>query len=126
MQLEECTVRRAEAVVEFEAAQNRDDGAHVTNSLAYGLTMLRNMFFTRVHDDVEMEFGTDSMLMPMSGLKSEAKAKAEIEVYQIAVSAEETNKRGFLSNNDDNWCATWLAKLRNGRSLSRDTLRQTT
>lgn len=117
MQLEESKLRRAEAVTEFQQAQRRDDAADVINSLTYGLTVLRNLFFTRVHDDVEMEFGVDSMLLPVSGKKGEAKTKSEIEVYQIAVSAEEVNNRSFVDG-DDGWFANWLAKLRLGDELT--------
>lgn len=118
MQLEECTVRRAEAANEFDTTFQREDGAHVTNSLAYGLTTLRNLLYTRVHDDVESTFGVDSMLLPVSKDQSERITKTEIELYQLVISADEVKQRGYLDASE-NWYLPWLGKLRCGDAIEK-------
>ena len=67
----DTTDRRDRFAAEFDAHERRHDGRRLVDSLCYGLTELRGLFFTRVHADVERNFGRDSMVMPMSQLASE-------------------------------------------------------
>ena len=85
----------------------------VTQSLATGMTVLRNTMFTRVHDDVQRAFGMDSMLAPVSEEKSQRHAEIEIELFQIAQSVDEVKRSGYAAIDDD-WYLNWLARLRLG------------
>ena len=74
----------------------------ITHSLVYGLNSLRNLLFQRIHEDVEANFGHDSMLLPISVEASEHVAKCEIESYQIAVTAVAVQERGYV-HGDAKW-----------------------
>ncbi len=122
IQLVECAVRRAQAVAEIDEHDDRDDGAQVVSSLADGLTQLRNLLFTRVHADVEIRFGTDSMLLPASLNEAEMRTKVEIEAYQIAESSDEARQSKYVIGDDD-WYSAWLAHLRFGDATSESWLK---
>src|SRR5688572_5049336 len=115
--------RRAEAAAAFDQHENRGDGARVAGSLADGLNLLCDFFYTRIHGDVEKVFGMDSMLVPVSPLKSEENTKREIDLYQIVESAEEVRVHGY-SGSDDDWYLNWLARLRLGDLEATPAVRQ--
>ena len=98
---------------EFNRHENRTDGSRVAGDLATELTLLRDVLYVRVHDDVHLIVGEDSMLMSISPEKSERKAKLEIELYQIIVSAAAAREHGHVLTDD--WYIDWLARLRLGR-----------
>lgn len=106
--------KRRNATAEFNQHEHRTDGDRVTNSLASGLTLLRDLFYRRLHDDVERIIGQDSMLVPVSRSKSEAVTKLETELYQIAESAVAAGAADYTS--DEAWFAQWLIRLRLGVS----------
>lgn len=112
MKLEETNARRTEAARQFDAHEQRQDGAHVVSSLDHGLSLLRDELYTRVRDDVEQNFGQDSMLMPVSPIDTEQRAKIEIELFQTAAAVCEVRHRSYV--NDDRWFANWLMHLRLG------------
>jgi hypothetical protein len=105
--------RLAVAAEEFNLHEHRDTGSRVATNLADGFNTLRDAFFTRVYDDVEMVIGTDSMLMPISRVKSEIAAKTEIDIYQVAESVATAREKHFVTTEDD-WYLSWLAQLRLG------------
>jgi hypothetical protein len=113
MSLEDRNQRRAEAAAEFDKRRDRQDGAMVANSLADGLSTLRDALFTRVHSDVEKNVGMDSILSPTAADRSAAHGRTEIELYQIAESAATVEHEGFLAD-DAVWYRQWLARLRLG------------
>lgn len=113
MSQEERLQRRAEAAAEFDAQLQRGDGTRVANSLADGLSLLCDLCYHRVHYDVERAFGMDSMLLPVSLSKSEAKAKLEIGLFQVVQSSVVVHDRGYVAGNQE-WYLTWLARLRLG------------
>jgi hypothetical protein len=113
------TQRRDEAVAEFDKHEHRTDGGPIVNSLCYGLTTLRNVLFNRIHQDVEKNVGRDSMMMPISILQSEEKAKQEIEIFQVAASVDEARRRTFVR--DVAWYAGWLGRLRLGEVAQQPT-----
>ena len=92
--------------------EDRVDGAHLAASLSGGLALLSDLLFTRVHLDVEANFGLDSMIMPLSPVESERRTKAEIELFQVAVCAAHAAGRRYVRDAD--WFAQWLAQLRLG------------
>ena len=106
--------RLAGAAEEFNRHEHRNDGARTAGLLAGGLTLLRDSFFLRVHHDVERAVGMDSMLMPVSEVKTKQRATEQIETYQIAESAAVASHLGYLVTADD-WYLPWLARLRLGR-----------
>jgi len=108
--------RRADAAAEFDRHEQRGDGTDVVNRLADGLSMLRDLLFTRIHGDVETLFGLDSMLMPASSLKSEANTKTEIEIYQIAESTTDAAANRCVTA--DTWYMEWLGRLRLGDAIA--------
>ncbi len=105
--------RRSEAAELFNQHETWGDGAGVANSLADGLTILRDAFFSRVQVDVEAVYGQDSMLTPLEPAKVEAKAKTEIEIYLIAESAAIARQHEYVKADSD-WYVEWLSKLRLG------------
>jgi len=108
--------RRSDAAAEFDRHEQRGDGERVVNLLADGLSMLRDILFIRIHGDVENLFGADSMLMPVSSLKSEANTKTEIEIYQIAESTADACVQHYAA--DDAWYMQWLGRLRLGEAVA--------
>lgn len=111
----------SEAVEEFQRHENRGDGARVVGSLAGGLTVLRDLLYTRTHDDVETNVGRDSMFLPVSDEKTERSAKAQIEIYQIAESTATVRQRAYVRTHDD-WYPQWLMRLRLGRTPPGETI----
>ena len=103
--------RHSQLVEAFNDHEHRRDGARVAGSLADGLTLLRRLFYTRVHVDVEIEIGRDSMLIPISEQKTEVSARREIELYQIAESADVAGRHGYVGTEDD-WFLDWLVRFR--------------
>lgn len=108
--------RRSKATDDFNGHEKRSDGVQVASSLSGGLTFLRDALYSRVHDEVEMAVGMDSMLMPISALKAEQATKDEIEVYQIVVSASTVAECGYVKNGD--WYLRWLTEFRLGSFAS--------
>jgi hypothetical protein len=105
--------RRVAAASQFNERLSRGDGERVAGGLADGLGLLADSFLTRVHVDVQRNFGMDSMLMPTSIVKTEEKAKTEIELFQIGEAAAHTRACQYMAGQDD-WFPAWLAELRLG------------
>jgi len=111
MSLEERTKAHTGATEAFNRSENRPDGAAVLDSLANGLSLLRDLLYVRLHEDVERIVGNDSMLMPVSERKTEKLTKLEIDLYQIAESAEAAGRRRYLRSGAD-WYRRWLLAAR--------------
>jgi hypothetical protein len=101
---------RDEAAEEFNRRTKRQDGPQVVRGFVDGLTVLRNLALERVHYDVESTIGSDSMLMPVSALKSEQRALREIELFQVAEAALVVREEYVHS--DEDWFVPWLTQLR--------------
>ncbi|MGA2031238.1 MAG: hypothetical protein ABSG68_03190 [Thermoguttaceae bacterium] len=117
MTSEESQLRRMSAAEEFDLHEHRSDGVRLVPALADGLTMLRDLAYARVHDDVEQRMGTDSMLAPISAEKTERLTKAEIELYQIVVSFAAVREHAYVAAQDE-WYLQWLARLRLGKMMA--------
>jgi hypothetical protein len=111
--------RRAAAAEEFNHHESREDGERVVTNLAEGLTLLRDLLYSRTRHDVEQKIGRDSMMMPVSELKTEKQAKTEIEIYQIAVSTAFVQSLGYASMQEE-WYLKWLTRLRLGEPRKDD------
>ncbi len=114
--LKDCIARRAKALLELAEHQPNLDAERVTRSMADGLDTLRNLMFTRIHEDVETNLGRDSMLLPVSAGESELAAKLEIESYQVALSSLAARQRGYV-NCEFEWYVRWLGHLRLGDAM---------
>lgn len=64
MQQEITAARRAKAVYELREHENRTDAIQVVDHLDSGLTLLAELLYVRLHEDVEKMLGLDSMLAP--------------------------------------------------------------
>lgn len=109
--------RLAEAIEKFNTHEGSDAGAQVANSLCAGLGLLCDLFYGRMHFDVEEKLGKDSMLMPVSEVKTQKATRAEIEVFQVVESAAAAAEYGYTQSDDD-WYLQWLGRLRLGESLA--------
>jgi hypothetical protein len=119
MKPEQCKTLFAELAEEFNRHARRSDGERVIGSLNSGLALLQNLLYSRLHEDVERIIGRDSMLVPVSELKTLQATKVEITLYQIAeswVTAGNLNRM----NLEEDWCLRWLARLRLGESQVED------
>ncbi len=114
---EEAT-RRTEIVAEFERHENRQDGQRLVTSLDSGLSVLRDLFYGRMHFDVEQLVGTDSMLIPLSESKTQRATKVQIELFQVVESTAAVRERHYASS--DEWYLNWLAKFRLGEMAGKE------
>jgi hypothetical protein len=112
MNAQEIVDRCSAAAEDFNHHEQRSDGVRVIENLCGSLTRIRDSFFDRVHCDVEMQVGKDSMIQPISEEKTERTTKLEIEVYQVVVSAGAAASHTYVS--DGAWFRDWLARLRLG------------
>ena len=110
MDLDEFSQKHSQAVEEFNEHERRGDGIRIAASLAAGLSVLRDALFYRMHEDVERVLGRDSMLMPVSELKTLRLTKIEIEVYQIAESGAAAREFGYTAATE--WYVEWLSRVR--------------
>ena len=110
MDLDDFSRRQRESVDEFNRHEHRSDGLRVAGSLAAGLSVLRDSLFARMHEDVERIIGRDSMLIPVSELKTQKLTKREIDLYQIVESGAAATEFGCVGSPD--WYVGWLAQLR--------------
>ena len=102
--------RRKELVDEFERHENRKDGQRVVTSLDSGLSVLRDLFYGRLHFDVEEIVGTDSMLIPLSEAKTQRATKVQLEIYQIVESTSAVQERHYASSIE--WYLDWMTRFR--------------
>jgi hypothetical protein len=121
--LKDCIARRAAAAGELAQQQPDLDAERITESLAGGLNTLRNLMFTRIHEDVEDNLGRDSMLLPVSAQASELAAKREIESFQVATAARAAQENGHVTC-EFAWYVRWLGHLRLGEAVNDPTYRR--
>jgi hypothetical protein len=104
---------RTQAAKALNEREQRQDGAVVVDRLADGMQTLRGLLCLRLREDVERNFGLDSMQLPASALETERRMEREIDVYQAAVAAVHARDRGYVRS-DAAWCADWLLRMRRG------------
>jgi hypothetical protein len=104
---------RTQAATAFNEREQRTDGAPIVDRLDDGLRILRDLLCLRLREDVERNFGLDSMLLPTSALETERRMEREIDVYQAAVAAVHATRHGYVGA-DAAWCAGWLLRMRRG------------
>jgi hypothetical protein len=72
---------------------------------------LNNVFYWRLHQDVEKVYGADSMLVPVSEIKTRRIVRSETDLYQIAESASAVRQFGYWRADDDGY-VPWLVQFR--------------
>jgi hypothetical protein len=85
-------------------------------SLMNGLTNLRTLLLTRLHNDFESEFGIDSVLAPATtaaGLREMLHASEEIEAYSLVLVMDEVALKNYAKG-DAEWFRNWLLHLHFG------------
>jgi hypothetical protein len=88
----------------------------VVESLSTGLAQLRELLTTRLHKDVERQFGVDSLDAPLSELqefKQIHRAEVEIDAFSAVVAADEATQSGYV-NCSPEWFLDWALRLRFG------------
>jgi len=108
--------RLADAATEFNTHTRRSDGAAVIASLDAGLSSIRRTLLIRLHEDVEKAFGVDSIMAPVSFVKTAEALGTQIELYQIAESAAAAAALHLAPEGD--WYTRWLTRLRFDASVS--------
>jgi cytochrome c553 len=106
-----------EAMADFERLSTGHEAVKVVDRLSAGMNLLRDSFLHRIHGDADDALARDSMMISIAPLKSEEKARVEIELYQIHETAIEID--------ESRWCAAgetgaadraalldWLVKFR--------------
>jgi len=104
-----------DAAAKFDQHENRTDGARIVGGLNDGLTLLRESLYLHLHQELENALGVDSMLTPVSEVKTRQQVRVEIELYQSAESAAAAAEKGYLRN-DGHWYLHWLAGVRLGQA----------
>jgi hypothetical protein len=91
------------------------DSQQIVDCLMAGTTQLRNLLMVRAHDDVQREYGTDSLTdASLSRMQMKARyAKFEIETYSCIVIDDEVTQSGYVGDPGD-WFLDWLFRLRLG------------
>lgn len=115
---EDRTRRRADAADSLAQQCGRNDASPVVLRLDDGLSLLRNTLYTRIHTDVERNFGEDSMLVPLAHDRSEQRTKGEIELFMITEVVNECSEASFLEVSPE-WLRHWLMDLRLGDKQDR-------
>ncbi len=122
MSVQDQSPRLAAAAAELAGHGHCHDAGQVVAGLADGLSLLRELFFERMHGDVERIIGYDSMLLGASAVRSEADTHIEIEIYEVVEAAAEAAAGQFTS--DDEWFCHWLARLRLGMAADKPAIAQ--
>jgi hypothetical protein len=113
----------SDAAAEFDQHENRTDGARIVGGLDDGLTLLRESLYLHLHQELENALGVDSMLTPVSEVKTRQQVKVEIELFQAAESASAVAEMGYVRD-AGHWYLHWLAGVRLGQAALDEPHRQ--
>lgn len=100
--------------IELAMQRKHPDATRVADSLSAGLTLLRDLLLTRLHEDVERQMGIDPLLAPGSQREEQKQiqnAKVEIEIYMNIVASEEATQSGYVRHAEAQ-LSEWLFRLR--------------
>ena len=112
--------RREQAQAEFQQRVGSAHSADLVRSLWAGLTTLRKLLLTRLHNDVEAYYGIDSILAPMTASETQREmchAADEIEIYSLTVVLAEAAHSRY-AHDDADWFREWLLRLRWGDEMN--------
>lgn len=113
MTVQDQAARFAGAAAELNQREHRGDGEAIVNALVAGLNVLERSLYFRLHHDVELIVGMDSMLMPVSERRTQVRVEREIELYHVVESTAAVREFQLLKAPAD-WYPAWLAHLRLG------------
>ena len=103
--------QRTAAILAMRCPQLRSE--EVVDSLRSGLTQVRELLTSRLHADVERQFGIDSMVAPMS-LSHEARqlqhASIEADAYAAVIVDDEVVRGGYVERPEE-WFRDWVFQL---------------
>ncbi|MEN6458898.1 MAG: hypothetical protein ABFC63_08200 [Thermoguttaceae bacterium] len=116
MATEGRTAAFAQAVHEFNTRTRRSDGEAVATSLKDGLVLLQELLYSRLHGDVQRNVGKDSMLVPISELKTQLQVRTETALFEIVESRAAAAAMNAIGPADD-WYLQWLGHLLLGEAL---------
>ncbi len=108
--------RRDHAQAELSQHVSAVNSSDTAGNLLNGLTTLRKLLLTRLHCDVEAEFGVDSALAPATAAEAVREmrhAAEEIEAYSLVLVIAEVARSGYAKG-DLEWFRDWLLRLRCG------------
>lgn len=114
MSVDQLTTRGQQAANDLASRAPQLPASDVVDFLAAGLNELRDLLIARLHSDVELEFGKDSMIAPVSASAATRQILAagfEIEVYAAWVIDNEMQRCSQLAS-DTHWLADWVLRLR--------------
>ncbi len=117
---EERCRRRVAATEALALFSHRPDASQIVARLDDGLSLLRNLLYTRIQTDVQRSFGMDSMLMPISRSQTEYEVKGEMEAFVVAEVLDEMAREAILPFPAEN--RTWLFDFRLADRTDRDIL----
>ncbi len=106
--------RREVAAAELAERCPQLQPTQLIDRLSAGLSRFRDLLVVRVHSDVKLEFGTDSMVAPLSsatGVKQVVRAGFEIDLYSSIVADDEVQRGGYVDRPGE-WFLDWLVRLR--------------
>lgn len=106
--------RRERAAAELSQRSPQLQASPLIDSLSAGLTQLRDLLINRIHSDVELEFGVDTMIAPSSSateVKQVLRAGLEIDAYSAIVANDEVLRGGYVDRAGE-WFLDWLVRLR--------------
>jgi len=103
---------------EFKQKLGGPNSIDTADSLWRGLTTLRNLLLTRLHNDVEAQFGIDTIRAPSTSEEARREVRnagTEIEMYSAVVVLAEAAHSGYAKA-DFSWFCHWLTRLLWGES----------
>src|SRR5262245_62070960 len=98
---------------EFKQRLGGPNSIDTADSLWRGLTTLRKLLLTRLHNDVEAQFGIDTIRAPSTSNEARREighAASEIETYSAVVVLAEAAHSGYAKA-DFPWFCGWLTRL---------------
>jgi hypothetical protein len=106
--------RRELAATELSQRSPQLQASTIVDSLSAGLTQLHDLLVNRIHSDVELEFGLDTMISPFSSateVKQVLRAGLEFDIYASIVVNDEVLRGGYVDGAAE-WFLDWLVRLR--------------
>jgi hypothetical protein len=103
---------------EFRQRLGGPNSIDTADSLWRGLTTLKKLLLTRLHNDVEAQFGIDTIRAPSTSNEARREignAVGEIEIYSAVVVLAEAAHSGYAKA-DFSWFCQWLTRLFWGES----------
>lgn len=112
--------RRDQATLALEGHDAALAAEEVVQVLDAGIAQLRDAFVVRVHEDLEEEFGRDSMLAPPSWSREVEEvrgARNEVDAYSCFIVADQAARYAYVADPGD-WLQPWALQIRFGDDIA--------